>query len=379
MRSLLAALCLALLLLGTARAQEEDPLSLAALLISDGNWSRAAAVLDEIDPQARGLDRVRYHSLRGLLALQQDDNAQAAASFRAAIDADPEQTDPTLYLYLARAQLLSDAPADAIATLQAAGEAVDALPSSWLIRAQAARVMGDMALAWAALSQGADRFPERPEFSRQQVLLLVELGLTREAGDRASGMLAAGRVTAADALIFSEALRRSGALQQAAVLLEEARLRFPEDPDIPARQAAVALDAGQPLTAARFLQVAAEYDSAYALDAAELFRRAGHLEAALYMNAQVEDPIQKVRQRFGLLLDAQDYERALALQPRLSRLALTQEDSVAYGLAYALFRTGDPAGAEALLKTISDPDLFEKATALRQAMERCAEQPGECG
>lgn len=379
MRFLIAVLSLALLLLGTAAAQEEDPLSLAALLISDGNWSRAAAVLDEIDPEDQSMDPVRYHSLRGLLALQKDDHGAAGESFQAAIAADPEEADPTLYLYLARAQLLGGAPAEAIATLESAGEGVDALPSSWLIRAQAARSLGDMAVAWEALSQGATRFPERREFARQQMLLLVELGLTREAGDRASEMLAAGTITAADALVFSEALRRSGALEEAAVLLEEARLRFPEEPDIPARQAAVALDAGWPLTAARFLQVAAEYNNAYALDAAELFRRAGHIESALYMNARVEDPTEKVRQRFGLLLDAQDYERALVLQPRLSRLSLTQEDSVAYGLAYARFRTGDLDAAESLLKTISDPDLFEKATALRQAMQRCADRPGECG
>ena len=211
------------------------------------------------------------------------------------------------------------------------------------------------------------------------MLLLVELGLTREASERASAMMAAGRIDAEDALVFSEALRKSGALSQATMLLEQSRLRYPDNPEIPVRQAAVALDSGQPLTAARFLQVAAEYDNAYALDAAELFRRAGQLESALYMNARVLDPTEKVRQRFGLLLDAQDFERALALQPRLSRLGLTREDSVAYGLAYARFRIGDTEGAEALLTGISDPDLFQKATALRAAMERCQDNPEGCG
>lgn len=378
---MIRALLLLLFLLRPAAAQEEDSISLAALLISDGNWSRAASVLQEIDPTDKDLDLVRYHSLRGLVALQQQDNAQAAVWFKSAIEASPEDEvpDPTLHLYLARAQLLSGDPAAAIATLEGAGEMVDSLPTGWLIRARANRDLGDMEAAWGALSEGAARFPERREFVRQQMLLLVELGLTREAGDRASEMLAAGTITAEDALVFSEALRKSGALEQATLLLEASRLRFPENLEIPVRQAAVALDADQPLTAARFLQVAAEYDAVYAVDAAELFRQAGRIDEALYMNAWVADPTEKVRQRFGLLLDAQDFERAIALQPRLSRLALTEEDPVAYGLAYARFRTGDLDGAEALLKSISDPDLFNKATALRQAMERCAENQESCG
>ncbi|MFT5682486.1 MAG: hypothetical protein ACI8RZ_003404, partial [Myxococcota bacterium] len=53
-------------------------------------------------------------------------------------------------------------------------------------------------------------------------------------------------------------------------------------------------------------------------------------------------------------------------------------DSVAYGLAYAHFRVGDIPGAEAMLGGISDPDLFQKAAALREAMDRCDENPEGC-
>ncbi|MFT5684028.1 MAG: hypothetical protein ACI8RZ_004969, partial [Myxococcota bacterium] len=284
---ILRALLLAVALTGPAAAQEADPLSLAALLISDGSWSRAATVLSDIDPEMKGLDTVRYHSLLGLLALQQQDYPVAAGEFQLALAASEAKPDPTLILYLARTQLLGGQPEAAMATLEGGGEDVDMLPSSWLIRARAARDLGDMAAAWLAMSAGAERFPERREFSRQQILLLVELGLSQEAAERTSALLEAGTVSAEDALVFSEALRKSGALREATILLEEARLRFPENLDIPVRQAAVALDSGQPLTAARFLQVAAELDAAYALDAAELFRRAGKLEQALYMNAWV--------------------------------------------------------------------------------------------
>ena len=191
-------------------------------------------------------------------------------------------------------------------------------------------------------------------------------------------MLAEANASAEDSLIVGEALRKSGALERAATVLQAARLRFPEEPEILVRQAAVAVDARQPLAAARFLQVAAEYDPAYAHDAAELFRRAGQLEAALYMNSMVADPTEKVRQRFGLLLVGEQYELAVALTERLRRLGLLGEDEIAYGLAYAHFRTGDLETAEGMLRNISDPELFQKATALRQAMEQCAESPESC-
>jgi thioredoxin-like negative regulator of GroEL len=365
-----------------ASAQDDDPLALASLLLSNGSWDRAQSVLQDIDPEQRGLDTVRYHSLSGLVALQQRSYPSASAHFEAAIAAThaaEEAPDPTLFLYLSRAQLLGGEPAAALRTLDAGGEPVNAIPSSYLIRARAHRDVGDLAGAFDAYSTGAARFPLQRDFPRQQILLLVEMGLTQEASARAAGLLEEADASAEDALTVAEALRKTGAVARAATILEAARLRFPEEPEILVQQAVVAMTADQPLTAARFLQVAAEFDSEYALKSAELYRQANQLESALYMNAQVTEPVEKVRQRFGLLLSAESYERAVVLGPRLQRLNLTSEDDVAYGLAYALFMTGDLEQAEALLTGIGDPELFTKATALRQAMARCKESPESCG
>jgi len=370
------------LVAGTARAQEDDPLALASLLISDGNWDRAESVLEDVDLSEKGLDRVRYHSLSGLVALNSQEHAAASEHFRdgiAAVRSSGAEPDPTLFLYLARAELLGGAPARALAVLDDGGEIIDAIPSSFLIAARAHRELADLPGAFGAYAEGAARFPQQRDFPRLQVLLLIEMGLTREAAERASQMLAAANAQAKDALTVAEAMRRAGELGKAAALLEATRLRFPTEHEVVVQQAVVAMTARQPLTAARFLQVAAEYDSAYALKSAELYRQAGQLQAALYMNAQVPDPVEKVRQRFGLLLAAEHYERAAALGPRLSRLRLIQEDDVAYGLAYALFQVGELSEAEALLTGIGDPELFKKATALRDAMQRCRDAPGTCG
>lgn len=351
-----------------AQSVEEDPVALAALLIQDGKLDRAAVVLDGLSPEAKGVDAARYWTLRGLVWLRQDLPADAARAFAAAVEASEPPVDPQLHLSLARARVRSGDDSAALDALLAGGPSLDALPGRWLVAARAHWNLGDLPQAWSALEVGAQRFPAQPDFPRQQVLLLVEMGFTREAGDRAGGLLERADGVADDALTVAEALRRAGAHGRAATVLEEARLRFPEDDRLDIQLAAVHADAGRPLAAARLLQPVAHRDPQLADESAELFRRAGHLDAALMMNAEIPDSETKVRQRFGLLIDAGAWERAVALEPRLSRLGLMGDDRVRYGVAYAWFQVGDLDSAERLLRGISDATVFRQATELRRAM-----------
>jgi tetratricopeptide (TPR) repeat protein len=368
----LTPLALALLLpLSVARAQapEEDPVALASLLIQDGKLDRAAAVLDGVGPDDPGVDAARYWTLRGLVWMRQDLPADAARAFASAVAGSEPPVDPQLHLSLARAHVRAGADREALAALDAGGAALDVLPGRFLVAARAHWNLDELPEAWAALESGAQRFPTQPDFPRQQVLLLVEMGLTREAGDRASALLERADGGADDALTVAEAMRRAGAHDRAGTVLEEARLRFPDDTRLDIQLAAVHADAGRPLAAARLLQPVAYADPDLADETAELFRRAGNLDAALMMNAEVPDALTKVRQRFGLLLDAGAWERAVALQPRLSRLGLLEDDRVRYGVAYAWFQVGGLDEAEALLRGMSDPAVFRQATELRRAME----------
>lgn len=379
---------------GQAAEAAEDPLSLAALLLADGNVDRAGLVLDGVSPEAPGLDAARYWSLIGLVTLQQGDNARAEASFGrsialtlAACEADPAQArpcaaavDPVLYLSQARARLLLGDAAGAMAALNQGGDALNAFSGAFLVRARAAEALGDPDGAWAALAQGAARFPALRELPRQQVLLLLRLGLRREASAAAARLLDREDVGLDDIIAIAEAMRKAGSLEGAAALLEDARLQYPGSVEPLLRLAAVHMDAGRPRTAARFLQEAAEWDIAWALASAELYRKAGDIDAALYMNSRVADPIDKVRQRFGLLLDDGAFERAVALDERLGRLGLLRDDeALRYGLAYAHFRVGGLDRAEALLAGFADPRIYEDALALRQAIARCKAAPESCG
>ena len=348
---------------------EEDPLSLAAMLVSDGNLDRAAAVLDGVDAEQPDLDTVRYWTLRGLVALRQGLSSQAVAALEQAVAASPEPVEPALWLSLARARVLAGDDRGALEALDAASDDLAVFPGAWLVRARAAWRLGDQSGAWRALEEGARRFPDELDFPRQQVLHLVEMGLTREASERASVLLERADGTVTLALAVAEAMRRAGQHERAIVVLEEAILRWPDDDTVRIRLAAAHASAEQPLAAARLLQQVAERDPGVADEAAELFRRAGRDDAALMMNALVPDPVEKVRQRFGILLDLGDFERALALQPRLSRLGLLDDDNIRYGVAYAWFRVGGYDEAESLLRGVADPRVFQQASELRQAME----------
>lgn len=365
----LLALCLAAPALG---ADDVDHVGIASRLVADGLWDRAASVLDEVDEPAPA-EAVRYHTLRGLVALQLADAPQALDAFDAVVAlAEPEALDPLVHLYRAQALSSLDRPSDALQALDLAGEAADALAGSWQLRARAAEATGDLDAAYAALLTGRERFPEHAGLAEDHLLLLVRLGLTRAALDE--GLQTLARLDAAEAtwVGIGDRLRSAGALDEAMAWLEETRLRFPSSVDARVGLASACLQAERPRCAGEALQEAAVFDPELAVEAAECFRRAGDLDRALYLNGLVEDPAAKVRQRLGLLLEQGRYDQAAGLDPRLRRIGLLEQDQeLAYALAYAHLRSGHPERAEALLRTLTDPRLFQQATALRESMARC--------
>lgn len=353
-----------------ATSETEDQVGLAGLLVREGDWERAASVIAGINPSAEGIDVTRYWTLRGLTELHEKRAKDAAASFSAALATATDGRE-LLEIHLARALLAAEDPKGALEALERTGDVGASLPGTWLLRADAEGALGNFDAAWAALETGAERFPEQAELRRQQVFLLVRLGLYREARERGEKLLARPDTTADDAVAISEALRRGGETAEAMTILEAALLREGDDRDLLVQAARAALDDDQPRNAGRFLERAALLDPALALESAEAYRRGGDLDAALRMNGQVADPSAKARQRLGLLLDGEAWERALALEDRLRRLGLAEDDGIAYGLAYASFRLGDFERAQGWLRGISDPEAFRRATELRQAILAC--------
>lgn len=356
----------------TSPPEEVDHVALAALLIRDGHWDRASDALARVDTERSGVDLSRYHLLRGLVLLREERFAQAALALQAALDAG--HADPGLRLPLARALLGDGRPTEALTAL----EPVEDRAEAWRLRARAHEDLADSRAAYAALQQGVARFPEEEELGLERILFLVRHGLYQAAREEGIAWVAGRKVRVEASLAIAEALRRSGEHDQALELLEDARLRHPERVEVHTQLAGTWLDAGHPLACGQILQVATELDPELAVQAAECFRLAGRIDRALYLNQRAVDPVDKARQRLGLLVEREDFDQAIALRPRLERLGLLDEDPVAYALAYSAYAVGDLDTAETLIQGIHEPSIFRSATQLRTAMLACREEPWTC-
>jgi tetratricopeptide (TPR) repeat protein len=224
MHRLLLALCLAStpmlgsLALAAEAVADVDPVALAALLIRDGHWDRAAAALIEVDLADEGVDVARYHTLAGMIALRDTRFSDAVKAFEAAVAVG--LVEPMLYLQLAQARLGAEDFDGALAAVAQASELEDTLAAVWLLRSRAHWGAERYDEGYAALLEGIGRFPERGDLVQHQVLLLVELGLFREAVEVGRVYLAGEEVEADAYVLLAEAMRQAGEHREAIELLE---------------------------------------------------------------------------------------------------------------------------------------------------------------
>jgi tetratricopeptide (TPR) repeat protein len=360
-----------------------DHLALASLLIGDGNFERARSVLAGVDPDDENLDRVRFYSLEGLVALNLEELARAAVAFERVAEAAVEREQPVpevIWLYLAQAYFGQQDYADVLRALDRALPETAELPSVYLMRAQSHWELDQTESAWRVLAAGVERFPDRAgEFTRRQVFWLVDLGLYQQAADIGLEFLERERATTEDAVAIGNALRQAGQFDQALKVLEVARLNDGDDLTLTRVLAHTWLGRGEVLPAADLLNAAARRDPALVLEAAELYRRAGRLIQALMLNGQVIDQPGKLRQRLAILLELERFDQAAAMEETLFRTGLLIDEEIRYALAFAYFKTGEYDQVERHLAGLSSDDLFRKAVELRRAMEQCTAEPWLCG
>jgi thioredoxin-like negative regulator of GroEL len=359
-----------------AKQADVDYLALAALLTRDGEFERAAQALANVDPAVPGTDLARFHTVRGLLAQEDRRHADAADAFATAAAAG--EVDPLIHLYRAQALFQLERYGDAVAAIEAAGDAVDALSGAWLMRAHAQWMLGRRQAALDTLAQADQRFPDNPGFQRRKLFYLIDAGLFLPAADVGRDYLRRVDGKPEDYVAIGTALRRARQYDEALRFLEAARIAHPSDGAIVRALAQTWLERGNPLSAAELLAVEAERDPALLVEAAELFRRAGHLQRALALNSRVADSSRKLKQRVGLLLAARRYEQVIGLESALARAGLFADEDVRYALAYAHYSGGSFEAAETHLAALTRPDLFRRATELRRLMLECRDARWTC-
>lgn len=362
---------------------ETDYINDAARLVHDGHFDRALRVLDEVDLADQKVDKKRYYTLRALAQMELEQFEGARKDFENAIRAG--ETNPVMQLQLAQACFnLKEYPC-ALRALDKAGNAATERPGAFLMRAEAEwqlgtekNDIGQKAKAIGTLEKGAKRFPDKAEFDRIRIFYLIELNLYAEAAAVSKRYLDRTEVTEEDYVAIGEALRTAHDFEGAQLIMEAARLRYPQSPKIVAQLAHAYLADGRKLTSAMLFEDAARLDPKYALEAAELYKDSGFMFRATWMNARVLDQKAKAKQRLSLMLDNEDFEGVTAMLPQLQRLGLAADQNVTYAVGYAFFKTNQFTKAEKELQRITEPQLFESTLQLRKAIESCREAGWEC-
>ncbi len=357
---------------------EIDPISLAAVLIEDKHYERAKTVLSAVNikKQTSGFDFARFHLLQGLVYLELSEYEDSVKSFNLSIKAG--QKDKVVYLFLAQGEYRLKNFAAAVSALEKAGEEAEKAAGLFIMKADCYRQLGQKDKAIIAIGRGIELFRDDETLRKTRILLWVDMGLYQQANHEGNEFLKNTNAKAEEYVSLAEALLKSKQYEQARLLLETARLIFPENEDITIQLAKAYIESGNIRVAASLFEHASHLSGKLALDASELYRRAGHFTAALRMNARVTDQKAKVKQRLGLLIETERFEEASTMASRLERLGLLEEDSVKYGLAYAFFMIGKFNDAERYLKAVSDGILFEKAVQLRRIMGSCSTTKEKC-
>jgi tetratricopeptide (TPR) repeat protein len=357
-------------------ADEVDYLALAALMLRDGNVDRAILALDQVDLAAEEVDRVRYYTLRGMAHMRRKELAPARDALLQAIDSG--EAEALVFVYLAQVNYELQDYRATIDALDRSGAALERVPSAYHMKAQSYWLLEEPVMALAVLEQGAEAFPDDPNFIRRKVFYLVDLGLYQEAVIQGRRYLQQSAGKLEDYVALGNALRASGELDEAASFLEEAQLVFPDSPEVKKVLAHAYIEREQLSAAADLLYQAALLDPQLLAEAAELYRRAGQTHRALTINSGLTDQPEKFRQRLALYLELQNFEQAAAMEIPLRRVGLLEDEDLRYAIAYSLFKSGDFAAAEEHLAALNRPDLFRKAAELRRAIQDCAEDSWKC-
>ncbi|MDD2759001.1 MAG: hypothetical protein PHH11_01775 [Methylomonas sp.] len=352
-------------------------LPIAAMLIKDGNHERAINTLSGADASQEGADLSRYHTLLGMAQIGMKDYGAAKTSLQQAIK--HGQTDPVIYVYLAQAHYGLQEFQPTLQAIERAGNVFSTYPALLEMKIHSHWSLKQYDAAWAGLELGQTLFPEDHKFLEKKIFYALDLELYRNAAELGKQYLAKSVAKPDDFVAIGNALRLSRQFQDAADILETARLRYPEHPTIAKVLAHTYLDQGMTHAAAAIFERAAYQNPEFISEAAELYKRAGRFHHALELNAKIPDQAAKLKQRLAILLGLQQYEMVVNMEPALLRNRLLADQSVRYALAYAAYAIGDFEQTKKHLNYVKEPGLFKQAMELQRLMQECGLESWKCG
>jgi tetratricopeptide (TPR) repeat protein len=398
---------------------EVDHMALASMMVYDGKFDKANAELDLAQKDDKNLDRSKYFTIKGVIAMRQEKHADAIRYLKQAVSATkskvykaPEPmkekreylfsigskpkpaakvTTPPfdgeklrkeqlqkLYSHLSQESYKVKNYAETIKYLDLQGTAGRDLAEKYMLRADCYWKMDDKASAVAILSSGAKVFPKDQSLLKQKFYYFTELGLYQEAIVSAKAYMRRSVPNAKEYMALAQMLLAGGQREEAVKVLEETKMLFPTDAKVNMLLGHLYMKKGMQFTTAQLFEQGSYYEHKYVKEAAELYRRVGLIPHALYLNSQVSDKQEKLKQKIAIYVDRGEYEMILGLMDALKRYKMLDDDTIRYAVAYAYYMAKDYDEAEVHLKQITDNELFSKATIIRKNIEKCQDNSMEC-
>ena len=396
---------------------EIDHLALANLMVYDGRLDKAEAELSKVDKTRETFDAAKYYTIRGVLASKKENYEKAIENYLMALDATKAKTfeaprveKKKKYLFsLGKGEAVKDEPApefdaekvkkekleklhmqlsqayyqlkdytNTVKHLDLAGDRGKERAALFAIRAECYWKTEKPDDAIHALNRGLDLFAEDAMLLKQKYHYFAELGLYQAAIKNAKKYMTVIDAEANEYILLAQLLIEADQPDEAAKILELARGKFPGNGKIDMLLGHIYMEKDMNFTAARLFKEAAYDDKKYLKDAVEMYRRIKDFSYAIYLNTQMSDQVEKLKQKVAIYLDRGEFEKVIGLKDGLERYNLLDDDKLRYALAYSYYMAKDYPKAEMHVKKIQDNDLFAKGTVILKNIEKCRENSTEC-
>lgn len=399
---------------------EVDHLALASMMVYDGKYAKANAELAEAEKYDKNLDMSKYYTIKGVIAMRAEKHEQAISYLKKAVvetkrkvylapveakekkkhlfsigstpepetalqrkiafDGEKQRKEQLQRLYsnLSQESYKAKRYLDTIKYLDLQGAAGRDQAAKYMLRADCYWKSGDKAAAVAALTKGAKSFPKDQSLLKQKFYYFTELGLYQEAIVSAKAYMKRAKPNAKEYMALAQMLLSAGQRKEALKVLEESKMLFPYNAKVNMLLGHLYMKRGMEFTTAALFEQGSYYEHKYVKEAAELHRRVGLTPHALYLNSQITDKKEKLKQKIAIYVDREEYEKIIGLIDALKRYKMLDDDNIRYAVAYAYYMSKDYEAAEVQLKKITDNELFSKATIIRKNIEKCQNDSMEC-
>ncbi|HIP18089.1 MAG TPA: hypothetical protein EYG78_02000 [Sulfurovum sp.] len=399
---------------------EVDHLALASMMVYDGKFAKANEELIEAKKYDKNLDLAKYYTIKGVIAMRQEKHTQAIAYLKKAVTATktkvylppvaakekrkhlfsiaskPEvkaaekrkvafnaeklrkEALQKLYSNLSQESYKVKRYMDTIKYLDLQGASGRDQAAEYMLRADCYWKSGKKDAAVAVLTKGVKAFPSDQSLLKQKFYYFTELGLYQEAIASAKACMKRAKPNPKEYMALSQMLLAGGQRDEALKILEEAKMLFPENAKVNMLLGHLYMKKGMAFTTANLFEQGSYYEHKYVKEAAEIHRRVGLTPHALYLNSQITDKKEKLKQKIAIYVEREEYEKIIGLIEALKRYKMLEDDNIRYAVAYAYYMAKDYEEAEVQLKKITDNELFAKATIIRKNIEKCQDNSMEC-